>query len=904
MIRSLRKEHRPARRATAFARWLLTLGTLAALACAACGGDAGDAPHAPGPCPSTVDPDVALALGSFCVAVTAGTSSWEVYYEGDSEALLRSPLEGPTLRSAMGQPGHRAAFGQFQIFFEGQRGMQWSTVGPSAATLHREEGAIELRLAHDDGDSSALRFELSPEGDLSLRLIPAGDTGELRFACNEDEAFFGLGTQVTGLDLRNRRFPLWTQEQGIGKPERGGVPPLNNIPEAAYAPMGVLYSSRGYAMLVEHDSPFEVDVCSDGVLAWRSFPRPPALRLIAAPSPREIVARVTHYTGRLGPTPDWVFGPWNNAVGGPEVVERLAGLLRRERIPSSAMWTEDWIGGSLTANGFRLSYRWEWDPDTYPNLPDMVANLQGRGFAFLAYFNPFVPMTVPHYAEGEDRGFLLRRDDGSVYTFQDPAFRTASMVDLSNEEARLWVRGYLERALRDLDLDGWMADFAEWYPLDASPASGEHPWEVHNRYPLLWQQTHREAFERVYGSADSDRAPHDWTFFARSGWASARGGSGGLAPVLWPGDQNTDFGYDDGLPSILPIALHAGLSGAALFGSDIAGYSTFLRTPNTTKELFARWTTVGALSPVMRTHHGSDKCNNWRLESDAESLEHWRRWASIHTLLLPFWRGLAAEAQSQGWPVMRHPWLVEPDIADYWTARDYHYFLGDDLLIAPVLDAGSTERDVLLPSPGWWPLFGQAPLASPSPSPHRVTWPTPVTEVPVFVRPGTVLPLLGRVVDSFYGVTGQELSDLRAVERWQRMILYPDPSGNVRSRESAEVRVHGALSDHRAWPSEGIQVNGVTVPTCPAGVDRDAPTCLMPDALLLQLRGSTTFVVRGQGIALDVEVAEGLPWHIDLAIGGGGWQEWTLPAPFSPTPDAATFRPSCPASTAGDPTEP
>ena len=116
----------------------------------------------------------------------------------------------------------------------------------------------------------------------------------------------------------------------------------------------------------------------------------------------------------------------------------------------------------------------------------------------------------------------------------------------------------------------------------------------------------------------------------RSGWASINGGTGGRAPVLWGGDQNTNWEYDDGFPTVLPIGSHAGLSGVPIFGSDIAGY-TSLNVPHTTKELFYRWSSLAAFHPVMRTHHGSDECRNWAFDRDEETLTHFRRYARLHT---------------------------------------------------------------------------------------------------------------------------------------------------------------------------------------------------------------------------------------------------------------------------------
>src|SRR6185503_19159491 len=116
--------------------------------------------------------------------------------------------------------------------------------------------------------------------------------------------------------------------------------------------------------------------------------------------------------------------------------------------------------------GYRLSYAWEWDPGTYPDLPADIQRLHELGFSFLAYFNPFVPQTTRMWTEGILGGFLVKDAGGGPYVLTEPGFRPSGLVDLTNPRAITWLSGYLETAADDLAIDGWMADFAEWLPYD------------------------------------------------------------------------------------------------------------------------------------------------------------------------------------------------------------------------------------------------------------------------------------------------------------------------------------------------------------------------------------------------------------------------------------------------------
>jgi alpha-glucosidase len=816
----------------------------------------------------------------------------------DGQRALDSTAQ--PLRLALGAPFARTASGNFDIQLEGGRARNtWYDAATPAwgDALAPEGGALRLPwdVADADGEPVArltLRFET--EGEASLRLTveaaPAGDAElgpvELRWSCDAAESFFGLGTQTVGLDLRGRTYPLWTQEQGIGKPEGGGLFPLNNTPEAAYAPMGIWHSSAGYSAVLATDVYNELSLCDEGApggagtVSLRAYPEAPAVVLVPGADARaRLGVIVRDYLGTPDPQPAWLLAPWNDAVGGPERVADVANLLRENDIPSSAIWTEDWIGGQQGLTGYSLTYSWDWSQELYPDLPADIEALQADGFAFLGYFNPFMPRTASMFEEGYDNGYLVNDENGEPYLFPDPFFRETGLVDLSDEGAQEWLGGWLDIAADDLGIDGWMVDFAEWLPHDAVLEDGRTGWEAHNTYPLAWQRANREALRRAHAGDDAG----NWVYFARSGWASVNGGTGGIAPSMWAGDQNTDWGYDDGLPSTVPVALHAGLAGVGVFGTDIAGFTTAV-SPPTTKELFFRWTVVGAFHALMRTHHGSDECRNWVFDRDEETLAHFRRWTSVHALLYPYLAERLAEYRAAGVPIMRHPILVTPEQPTMWAGDEYRYFLGDDLLVSPVLVRGVDEWTVTLPGRGWWPLFGEAPLSGEADAGGgdgsvRLTVAAPATEAPVFVRPGAVVPLLPQVVDSFYGATTEGVTTLDDVAGSLRLALYPAGDGTLVGRPTAELSVTGSGWDDVDVDWSAAEVDGEAVPAC-VDEDDEGP-CHGDDELRLVAVGEAAVAVAVEGATLVLTLADEEPLELRLGIAGHAWGEWAEPTPLT-----------------------
>jgi alpha-glucosidase len=80
-----------------------------------------------------------------------------------------------------------------------------------------------------------------------------------------------------------------------------------------------------------------------------------------------------------------------------------------------------------------------------------------------------------------------------------------------------------------------------------------------------------------------------------------------------------------------------------------------------------------------------------------------------------------------------------PDAADrrLWDEGDA-FLLGDALLVAPVLEPGAAERDVLLPGGVWYDHWTDEALAGPG----SVRRDAPLERLPLLVRAGSVLPML------------------------------------------------------------------------------------------------------------------------------------------------------------------
>ncbi|MEZ4400802.1 MAG: glycoside hydrolase family 31 protein [Kofleriaceae bacterium] len=707
----------------------------------------------------------------------------------------------PTLPGYPG--GVQMSFGSFRFGpdadtpWQGVTALRGLEVGPDA---------VSFALAGDDGTAlgrgTATLSAADDGGELVLSLdlaSAAGNRAALAFGCTADEHFLGLGGQSWAIDHRGQAVPLWVQEDGIGKldvadDDYEGVWALTGRRHSTHTPMPMMLSSRGWALAIDTSARAVFDLCAAAPATARleTWDQALALHLFVGPTPRQAIDRLTAWVGRPEVPPAFAFAPWLDAIYGEASVRRVADALRAADVPVSALWTEDWRGGndeSAGGGGYVLEENWRVARDIYPDFEGLAADLHQRGFKFLTYANTFIDSQADVYAEALALGHEIKRADGSPYLFTGVKFRDSTMLDLTNPAAVAWAKGVYGEAIA-LGSDGWMADFAEWLPTDAQLASGQDALTYHNRYPVDWAKLNWELVRDAEAADGVERLT-----FARA----AHLGAQRYVQVLWAGDQQTDWSDGDGLPSVIPMGIGLGLTGFPYFGHDIAGYMSQTTVP-VTQELWFRWVTFGALSPVMRTHHGRSARDNWNWERDAASTAHLARWARLHMQLVPYQLTMAAAAAATGAPLFRPFVLDYPAWAPGWSITD-EYLLGDRIAVAPVQVEGATTRDVRLPAGTWYGLLDGAAVVSDGAAPHTAT--ATATEIPAFVPDCAVLalypPEVDTVVDAAPGiVTAASIGDDREV--W----IYPcaatpgpastltEPGGLAYTRGPGAVAASGA----------------------------------------------------------------------------------------------------------------
>jgi alpha-D-xyloside xylohydrolase len=236
-----------------------------------------------------------------------------------------------------------------------------------------------------------------------------------------------------------------------------------------------------------------------------------------------------------------------------------------------------------------------------------------------------------------------------------------------------WYQGLLANLLK-MGVGAIKVDFGEDAPLHGLYASGRTGYYEHNLYPLRYNKAVADITKSVTG---------DSIIWARSAWAGSQ-----RYPLHWGGDaENTT----SAMAATLRAGLSFGLSGFTFWSHDVGG---FVQAPPLA--LYRRWLPFGVLTSHTRCH-GTPPREPWAV--DPAFVDDFRRAIELKYSLMPYIYAQSKDSSERGLPMLRALFLEYPDDPTSWLIDD-EYLFGSELLVAPLIEEGSS-RKVYLP-PGAW----------------------------------------------------------------------------------------------------------------------------------------------------------------------------------------------------------
>jgi hypothetical protein len=237
--------------------------------------------------------------------------------------------------------------------------------------------------------------------------------------------------------------------------------------------------------------------------------------------------------------------------------------------------------------------------------------------------------------------------------------------------------------------------------------------------PQLWTN------EVFYDATERESGRRAFILSRYGGWGSER------YPGFFTGDAYSEWRV---LTYEVAYTARGGNVLVPYISNDIGGFHG-ARIPFA---LYARWIEFGTFSPILRMHsaHENPLEGNTRMPwlYGPKGVALMRKYFTLRTQLLPYLYTDAWQAHERSMPLLRPLYLEWPDLAQAY--RHFHeYYFGDEMLVAPVLQADG-ERSVYLPPGRWMDFFtGQPHRGGTTLTRHYATDATPV-----FVRAGSIIP--------------------------------------------------------------------------------------------------------------------------------------------------------------------
>jgi len=558
-----------------------------------------------------------------------------------------------------------------------------------------------------------------------------------------DEHYFGLGDKPGPLDRRNQAFSNWNTD----------APGWQESTDPLYKSIPFFITFRkGLAAGIFLDntwrSSFDFNKEYRDGYSFGSEGGPLDFYILYGPEPKAVLKSWAWLTGPTPLPPLWSLGyqqsRWSYY---PETeVRRIANRLRSERIPADVIWLD--IDYQLKNQPFTV------DPERFPHFDQMIQDLKAQHLRTVVITDLHIA-DLPNagykpFDEGSAGDHFVKNPDGTPFVGVVWPGK-ALFPDFTRKASREWW-GTLYADFVSKGIAGFWNDMNEpsvfEVPSKTMPDDIQHRidepgfqprtashLEIHNVFGMENSRGTYEGLRKL----DPDTRPFVLT---RASFAG-----GHRYAATWTGDNSSTWNH---LRQTTPQLLNLGLSGFAMSGADVGGFSG---SPQ--PELLTRWIEVAAFHPIDRDHTsiGTRQQEPWE-DGTTEDVNIRRRYIEERYRLMPYLYTTAEEMSRTGVPIMRPLFLEFPnettDGQPLDLADNNSFLLGPNLLVAQSADPDEVDDySAALPPVGWYDYWtgalvqgggdGQAKANAQAAQPeiqiHRS-----LDTLPVFVRAGAIVP--------------------------------------------------------------------------------------------------------------------------------------------------------------------
>lgn len=592
---------------------------------------------------------------------------------------------------------------------------------PQAVSSHFNETSNELSLSTDDTkvvfDKTKMKVHFIEKGDtISTAVKPysfSSSGGTLGFLIKDSERIYGTGSRAIALDRRGQKLEVYNSASyGYSF----GATNLNIC-------LPIITSSKGYGIYIDNHSRASWDIEStiQNKIAYTFQGGTSSFFYIGGGSYANILKNITLLTGRQPLPPRWALGYIQSKFGYQNEAEarNIVTTLRSNKFPLDAIVLDLYWFGTPQSMG-----KLDWDLSRFPNPTKMISDFKDVGVKTILISETYFTQQTSNFTIVSQNGYLGKNKSGNDYILGSFWAGSAGLLDILNPNASNWLWSFY-KARTDEGVSGWWTDLGEpeSHPDDMIHFGGVKAKEIHNIYGLEWEKLISDKWNENY--------PNQRLFnLTRSGYV----GMQRYSTFPWSGDIQRSF---DGLRAQIPIMLSLGLSGIGYMHSDVGGFTG----GGQDNELFTRWVQFGTFAPILRVHGTGIPTEPTAYSSSTQTIV--RNFINLRYSLLPYNYSLAWANTTTGEPLVRSLDYYESENELLQNSND-EFFWGSSFLIAPILQAGQTSRNVVFPSGKWVDWWSNNQYNGNSSSSIAA----PIDRIPVFVKSGCFIPMIKPILST------------------------------------------------------------------------------------------------------------------------------------------------------------
>lgn len=547
----------------------------------------------------------------------------------------------------------------------------WNNYGK--ITFCNQKGEVILKEAASGGAllKKARFFKSIIGGDFQLKAT---------FEANHEEKIYGMGQyQQDIFDLKGCNLEL------VHRNSQASIP--------------FYLSNKGYGFFWHNPAIGSVSF-GKNTTEWRAeSTKQLDYWITAGETPAQIEEQFSQVTGRAPMMPEYGLGFWQcklRYATQAEVVA-IAREHKERNIPVDVLVID--------------YYHWprcgdfRFDENFFPDPKAMAEEVRDKyGIELMVSIWPQIDTRSENFQEMKEKGLLVKTDRG--IDVQMLFHGNNIFYDPTNPKARNYVwekvsKNYVNNGIRLFWLD------------EAEPEFGTYDYDSYRYYVgsvLQKGNIYPREYVRGFDEGEASSQKEHSIKLVRCAWA----GSQRYGALVWSGDIHST--YQDFRNQIV-AGMQMGLAGIPWWTSDIGGFHGGSVTSLDFQDLLIRWFQYGTFCPVMRLH-GSRTPHKKIFKADGEETEQtgaaneiWafgeknyeimKKFIGIRELMRDYSRELMRAAHEKGTPVIRPTFYEFPGDHQAWELKT-QYLYGSDILVAPIVVAHATEREVYLPTGAKW----------------------------------------------------------------------------------------------------------------------------------------------------------------------------------------------------------